>query len=113
MKKFRHAFNGMYYAVGNELSMRTHGLMMGVAIIAGFYFEITPTQWVLQLVLFALVIGFEMINTALERLTDTIYPDWNAQAKVIKDVAAGAVLFSAIIAFLAGIIIYLPKILSL
>ncbi len=63
MKKFRHAFNGMYYAVLHESSMRTHGLMMGVAIIAGFYFEITPAQWVLQLVLFALVIGFEMINT--------------------------------------------------
>ena len=113
MKKFRHAFNGMYYAVLNELSMRTHGLMMGVAIIAGFYFEITPTQWVLQLVLFALVIGFEMINTAIERLTDELYPEWNERARVIKDVAAGSVLLSAIIAFLSGIIIYLPKILSL
>ena len=113
MKKFRHAFNGMYYAVLNELSMRTHGLMMGVAIIAGFYFEITPTQWVLQLVLFALLIGFEMINTAIERLTDELYPEWNERARVIKDVAAGSVLLSAIIAFLSGIIIYLPKILSL
>ena len=113
MKKFRHAFNGMYYAVLHESSMRTHGLMMGVAIIAGFYFEITPAQWVIQLVLFALVIGFEMINTSIERLTDALYPEWNERARVSKDVAAGSVLLSAIIAFLSGIIIYLPKILSL
>ena len=67
----------------------------------------------LQLVLFALVIGFEMINTAIERITDELYPEWNERARVIKDVAAGSVLLSAIIAFLSGIIIYLPKILSL
>jgi diacylglycerol kinase len=79
-------------------------------IIAGFFFNLDQTEWILILICFAIVLSFEIINSAIEKLCDLVCPDFNLTIKKVKDMAASAVLLSAIISFIIGCIIFLPKI---
>ena len=67
-------------------------------------------EWIACIILFGLVISLELINTAIETTVDIAMPEKNEKAKLAKDVAAGAVLMSAIMAIVVGLIIFLPKI---
>ena len=60
--------------------------------------------------LFGFVISLEMVNTAIENVVDLVTLEKNPKAKIAKDVAAGAVLVSAISAAIIGLIIFVPKI---
>ena len=66
-------------------------------------------EWLVCLILFGLVISLELINTALEEVVDLVSPKWHEKAKRTKDAAAGAVLFSALISAIIGIVIFMPK----
>ena len=83
---------------------------MLMVIIAGVILRINTTEWSIVLILFGLVISLELINTAIENAVDLVTEEYNEKAKNAKDIAAGAVLFSAIIAAIIGFIIFLPKI---
>lgn len=86
---------------------------MVLVIISGFIFKISITEWIICIVLFGLVITAELINTAIETTVDIVMPEKNEKAKLAKDLAAGAVLVSAITSAIIGIIIFLPKILNI
>lgn len=80
---------------------------------AGFYFHITTTEWLICLLLFGLVIGLEVMNTAIERFVDMVQPNWDEKAGRVKDLAAGAVLCASIFAAIGGILIFGKYILAL
>ena len=63
--------------------------------------------------MFGLVISLEMVNTAIEIVVDMVSPEYNLKAGHVKDIAAGAVLINAIVAFIVGLLIFLPKIIRL
>ena len=107
---FKYAFEGIGEAWKTEQNLKIHFIIMFLVIIAGFVFKITITEWLICLLLFALVISLELINTAIETTVDIAMPEINEKAKYAKDIAAGAVLFSAIISVIVGLIIFLPKI---
>lgn len=107
---FKYAFEGIGEAWKKEQNLKIHFIIMFLVIIAGFVFKITITEWLICLLLFALVISLELINTAIETTVDIAMPEINEKAKYAKDIAAGAVLFSAIISVIVGLIIFLPKI---
>ncbi len=86
---------------------------MLMVIIAGVILRINTTEWSIVLILFGLVISLELINTAIENAVDLVTEEYNEKAKNAKDIAAGAVLFSAIIAAIIGFIIFLPKIINI
>ncbi len=86
---------------------------MVLVIISGFILKISITEWTICIVLFGLVITAELINTAIETTVDIVMPEKNEKAKLAKDIAAGAVLVSAIASAIIGIIIFLPKILNI
>lgn len=98
--------------------LRTEGsiqVQFGFAIlvcIAGWYYEISPTEWMCQLLAIGLVMGLEGINTAIEALSDYIQPEKDSRIGHLKDISAGAVLISAVVAAIVGLIIYLPRIFS-
>lgn len=77
--------------------------------MAGFYFNITRTEWLFQILSIGLVMSIEGLNTAIEKVADFIHPDYHERIGFIKDIAAGAVLFAAFTAIAIGLIIYLPK----
>ena len=98
-----------------KLLTSEHSIMvqfsLGVAVtIAGFYFDISATEWMLQILAIGLVMAIEGANTAVEKICDFIHPDFNPKIGFIKDVASGAVFFAAVAAIVVGAIIYYPKV---
>ena len=81
-------------------------------VLGGIFFNISYTEWLVCLVFIALVISLEMVNTAIEETVDLITKEYNELAKHAKDVSAGAVLFSAIVSFIVGCVIFIPKIID-
>ena len=75
--------------------------------------KISKIEWIICVILFALVISAELINTAIETIVDMITMEKNEKAKIAKDVAAGAVLVNAIGSTIIGLIIFIPKIINI
>ena len=107
---FKYAFEGIGEAWKTEQNLKIHFVIMAIVIIAGLIFKISAMEWIICLLLFAIVISLELINTAIETTVDIAMPEINEKAKYAKDIAAGAVLFSAMISVVVGLIIFLPKI---
>jgi len=78
------------------------------AILLGFTVSLTSFQWLLVLFCIGLVISLEMINSAIERYCDLVTTNFHPGIKVIKDVAAGAVLVASITSLIIGLIIFIP-----
>lgn len=103
-----YAIKGAWLLLRHEPSIQVQFVLSILVTIAGFYFDITATEWILQLLAIGLVMGTEGLNTAVENIADFVHPDFHVKIGRIKDVAAGAVFFAAIIAVIIGLIIYLP-----
>src|SRR5690606_23214747 len=105
-----YAIKGAWLLIKNEPSIQVQ-LCIAIAVtIAGFYFDITATEWMLQLLSIGLVLAAAGLNTATEKIADFMHPDFHNKIGEIKDVAAGAVFFAAFIAIIVGAIIYVPYI---
>lgn len=84
---------------------------LGILItIAGFYFQISATEWLFQTMAVGFVMSVEGLNTAVEKMADFIHPNYHERIGFIKDIAAGAVFFAALTAITIGLIIYVPLI---
>lgn len=103
------AFAGMRRALQNQRNLRIHVTIAAAVIIAGFALRISRTEWAVVVTLIALVVGLELLNTAIEALVDLASPVPHPLAKVAKDTAAGAVLVAAAGSAIVGLIIFLPR----
>ena len=91
-----------------EHNFRIHLLAAIIVIFLGFYFKVTRQEWLWLVAAIGLVFITETINTAIEKLVDLTKPERDPLAGQIKDVAAGAVLISAITALIIGIVTLWP-----
>ena len=107
-KSFTHAFRGIGVFLKTSHNSWIHLVILVGAILAGFYFGIDKTAWMMLVFAAGLVLTAEAFNTAIEIDIDLTSPNYHPFAKDTKDVAAGAVLISAITAFLIGIFIFGP-----
>lgn len=110
---FRCAWQGITACVRRERNMKIHLCAALAVTAAGVALCISPVEWTVCLILFALVIGGELINTAIEATVDLICPEPDPKAKLAKDAAAGAVLVFAVFAAIIGCILFLPKVMAL
>ena len=113
INSFKYAFKGIGSSLKSERNMKIHFAMMALVIIAGILLNISMWEWIICFILFGLVISLEMVNTAIEIVVDMVSPEYNLKAGHVKDIAAGAVLVNAIVAFIVGLLIFLPKIIKL
>jgi diacylglycerol kinase len=113
IKSFSFAFNGIIKLIKNEHNARIHLVAMICVVIFGILLKIEPAEWISIVIVVGLVLLSELFNTAIEKLADMVDPEWNTKIGHIKDYSAGAVLISAIIAFIAGGLIFIPKIIEL
>ncbi|MBV1922504.1 MAG: diacylglycerol kinase family protein [Flavobacteriaceae bacterium] len=109
IKGVGYAFKGAFILLKNEASIQVQAFIAIVVTIAGFYFEISTTEWLIQILTIALVMGLEGANSAIEEIADFIHPEHHTKIGFIKDIAAGAVFFTAIAAVIIACIIYIPK----
>lgn len=110
MKSMGHAVNGICFAAAHERNFRIHMMAFAVVVLFGFVFNISSLEWIAILICVGMVYTTEIINSAIEKSWDYLEPEHHAVAKIVKDLMAGAVLFSAAIALFVGAIIFLPKI---
>lgn len=109
IKSFGNAFTGIYDLMRSEQNTRIHLFATVCALIAGILLRISKSEWCIILIVIALVWAAEAFNTAIEKLTDHLFPEYNETARFVKDIAAGAVLVCAIAALVCGLIIFIPK----
>jgi len=112
-KTFVNAFNGIQYFFKNERNGKIQLFVSFLVMLTGFYFRLPTIEWVFIFLCIGAVLAMEMLNSALEHLCNMVHHDYHPAIKIIKDISAGAVLFTSIISVLIGFIIFLPKILSL
>jgi diacylglycerol kinase (ATP) len=113
IQSFKYAFKGIRAMFISEPNARIHLFAMVVVIIAGLYFDITPGQWTAVILCIGFVFTAEAFNTAIESLTDLVSPKEDPLAGKAKDVAAAAVLISAITAIIVGMFVFLPELLTI
>ncbi len=106
---FQYAFSGIVEAYKAEQNLKIHTVIAIFVILFGFVFHISYYEFLICLVLIGLVLMAEFFNTALEYVVDFISPEIHPLAKAIKDTASAGVLMMAIISFIVGIVIFLPK----
>ena len=109
LKSVGFAVKGAYKLITTEHSVMVQSTLAVLLIIAGFVFNISRLEWMMQILAFGLVLSVESLNTAVEKLADFIHPEFHDRIGFIKDIAAGAVLFAAIAALAIGLLIYVPK----
>ncbi|MDN3493004.1 diacylglycerol kinase family protein [Winogradskyella bathintestinalis] len=109
LKSIGFAFKGMLILIKTEASIQVQLFITIVVTFAGFYFEISRTEWLIQITIIGLVISIEGMNTAVEYIADFVHPEYHKKIGLIKDVAAGAVFIASIIAVIIAGIIYIPK----
>ena len=113
LKSFAAAFRGVWILICNERNFRFHLLATVVVITAGFFFHVEKTEWLTIFLCIGLVLSAEAFNTSIEYICDLVSPEYHPMVKKIKDVGAAAVILSAIIAVIAGCIIFIPYLLNL
>ena len=96
-----------------EANFKIHVAFALLAGIAGFLLHISVHEWIVVLMCTGFVICMEMLNTAIEQLCNVVKQDIHPVIRIVKDISAGAVMVSAVIAFLCGMVIFLPKFLTL
>lgn len=113
LKSFKYAFEGFKTLLKEEHNSRIHFIISFIVILLGFLLNLSSTEWLVILLLIALVISLEIINSAIENICDYVSPEWNSKIKKVKDLMAAAVLFSSMIAVICGAIIFIPRLCNL
>lgn len=102
IKSVGYAFAGVFLAISREFSIKIQ-LVLGICVLTLAFWQNQLLLGFLNLFLMALVMSLEMINTAIELICDLVEPRTNPNVKIIKDLAAGAVL---IVALTWGLLIF-------
>ncbi|MBN1617760.1 diacylglycerol kinase family protein [Candidatus Dojkabacteria bacterium] len=104
----RHAFQGLMLIVKNERNFRIQLGFTLCVIILGLIFKVTRPDWIAIFIVVSLVLVSESFNSVVEAMCDVIYQKYNERVKYAKDVSAGAVLVSTIIAIVTGTVVFFP-----
>ncbi len=112
IKSFSYAFRGLLLLFKEQHNARIHFVVALLVIAAGFFFDIKPTEWLLVVISIVMVLGAELINSAIEYLCDVVSKEYHPGIRDAKDIAAGAVLIISIGAAITGGIIFIPYIIN-
>lgn len=110
LRSFGYAFHGIFLLVAQEANAWIHCFAAVCVIVAGFFFDISVTEWMAVIFAIGMVLAAEAVNSAVEALADRVTQEYDEAIKRTKDLASGAVLILAIAAAIIGCIIFIPKI---
>lgn len=110
---FKNAWSGLFAAIRTQRNLRLEVMIGAAAIVTALFLGFSETKLMIVTATVLLVLGFEMINTSVEAMVDSVHVEHNELAKTSKDVAAGAVLIITILAGIIGLYLYLPPLLDL
>ena len=107
-KSFQYAFRGLIKIFREEQNLRVQTLVGVVVLFFGWFFMVSRIEWAILILIIGLVFLMEILNSAVERVTDMLKPRINTYVKEIKDIMAAAVMFASFVAVLVGFIIFIP-----
>jgi diacylglycerol kinase len=110
IKSVGHALHGIVYVLRSQHNAWIHAVVTILVAAAGFFFQLTAAEWCCIVLAASSVWTAEALNTALELLADAAIEDLHPLVGHAKDVAAGAVLVTAVGAVIVGVIIFWPHI---
>lgn len=94
----------------SERNFNVQFVLFCLLVISGLFLRITTSDWIVLLIMSAIVLSLEMINSAIEKTCDLISKENNPKIKNIKDISAGAVLLASLFALVIGLLTLLPYI---
>ena len=106
-ESFTYAVAGLRAALARERNFKVMLAVGALALVAGFILRLDALSWVAVVLMIGLVLGAELFNTAIETVVDHVTPQVHPLAKLIKDLAAGAVLVISASVAVAGLVIYI------
>ncbi|RBQ02406.1 diacylglycerol kinase family protein [Pedobacter miscanthi] len=109
IRSFKYAFNGLKLFFISDHNGRVHLVAAIIAIGLSFYLNISDYEWIAILSVISAVFVAEILNSAIEKLADVVSPEYHPKIKVVKDLAAAAVLVAAFLAVAVGAIVFIPK----
>lgn len=112
-RSFKYAIKGVEHALKNEKNFLVHMTVAIVVTISGVVFRLNQVEWLFIIICIFGMLALELINSAIERTVDLITLEKKPLAKQAKDLAAAAVLIYAIMTVVIGLIIFLPKVITL
>lgn len=107
--KFKPAIHGIKGIILHDYAIRIHLAIALIVCVAGWFFNISGIEWLVVVLCIGFVLAAETFNSAIEKLCGLVDDQYNSRIKTIKDISAGGVLIAAIASAIAGIIIFLPK----
>lgn len=108
LASFRFASEGLLYVFVTQRNFRVHLAIAAIVVALGLWLQLAPASWAILALTIGAVLVTEIFNTAAERLVDLVSPDYHPLAKQVKDLAAGAVLVSAIVSVIVGLLVLGP-----
>lgn len=111
ISSFKHAFAGITWVAKEHPNFKIHIIISLFAIFIGYLLEFTRIEFAILLLTILVVYTAEMLNTAVEEVTNLVTIRWAKQAKIAKDVASGMVLLAAIGSIIIGLLLFIPKLL--
>ena len=108
----KYCLEGINFVITNESNFKKEIVIGIIALLLSYILKISRIEFIIILIMIALVLTSEIINTSIEKVVDLYTKDYNNLAKIAKDVSAGSVLVMSIFSLLVGIIIFLPKIIN-
>lgn len=105
-KSLKNALKGIVYCINNERNFRVHTVVSLYVLVFSIFFDFSAYEYTIVFLAISSVLTAECINTVIERILDFTSEGYNPVVKVIKDIAAGAVLIAAIGAFCVGVILF-------
>ncbi|NMA64949.1 MAG: diacylglycerol kinase family protein [Clostridiaceae bacterium] len=112
IESFKNAINGICKAVKSERNLIIHIVATVIVVTAGIIFRIDLFRWICLTLVIGFVLVSELLNTAIEKLTDMVTTEYSEQARKVKDIGAAAVLISAVISVIVGILIFLQPVID-
>lgn len=112
VQSFRFAFAGLWHTLRTQRNAQIHLVIALFILGLGLLLQLKPIEWAVLALTTGLVFATEMLNTVAEAAMDYATTEFHPQVKIVKDVAAGAVLFTAIIAVIVGLLILGPPLLD-
>lgn len=106
LKSFKYAFSGILHALYHEANFRVQIFISILAILGGFYFQISTSEWSVLIIAFSSLLSAEVLNTSIENFADFLIPKKSDAVRIVKDLAAGFVLINAVACFFILIIIF-------
>lgn len=109
---FKTAIAGIRWAVRTQPNFRVHLVLSMLSLLGGWFFRVSTMEMLILIFTIVLGLSAEMVNTAIESMTDLITKEWRQEAKIAKDVSAGMMLVTATGALVVAAVIFIPHILG-